>query len=47
MRPVLARIATLDEVRKKWTLYDLIDCHEMLDIQAEAEENEYKRAKGK
>lgn len=44
MRPVLAKVATLEEVRRRWTLKQLFDIHEALDIQAEAEQFEYDRA---
>jgi hypothetical protein len=34
---VLARIATLTEIETRWTLTDLADAHEALDIQQEAQ----------
>jgi hypothetical protein len=34
---VLARIATLTEIETRWSLADLADAHEALDIQQEAE----------
>ena len=45
MRPVLCKVASLHEVKNNWTLYDLLDCHEALDIQVEAEDYEYEKAK--
>jgi hypothetical protein len=35
---VLAQIVTKDEVETKWTIKDLLDAHEALDIQEEAAE---------
>ena len=37
-RPILAGIATLHEVEREWTLDDLMDCHEAMDIQAEQDD---------
>lgn len=33
--PVLAGMGTLNEVRHEWTLYDLLDAHEVLAVKAE------------
>ena len=37
-RPVVAKIATLTEVETRWSIGDLADAHEALDIQHEAQE---------
>lgn len=37
-RPVLAQVATLHEILTYWTITELYDCHEALDIKTEAEE---------
>ena len=42
-RPVTARIATLQEIDTHWSIDDLADAHEALDIQAEAEAKAAKR----
>jgi hypothetical protein len=36
-RPVLAGLCTLEEIERSWTLDDLMDAHEALDIKAEWE----------
>jgi len=36
-RPVLAKIATKEEIERSWTLMDLADAHEALDVQLEIE----------
>lgn len=41
----MAQIVTLQEMDEHWTLIDLADCHEALDIQQEAEDYEYKKTK--
>lgn len=33
----MAQLATLSEVKRKWTLCDLADAHELLDLQDECE----------
>ncbi len=35
---MLAKVATLEEIERSWSLNDLMDAHEALDIQQEAEE---------
>jgi hypothetical protein len=30
--------ASYEEICKKWTIKDLLDCHELMDIELEAEE---------
>ena len=35
-RPVVEEIATLSEIEEKWTLCDLADAHEALDVKLEA-----------
>lgn len=42
-RPVLQDKATFYEVAYQWTLNDLMDCLEMLDIKAALEEEMYKK----
>lgn len=42
-RPVLAQIATLSEIQERWSLDDLLDAHEALDVKAEAEARERER----
>lgn len=37
-RPILAGIATLEEIDRHWSLSDLLDANEALDIRDEAEE---------
>lgn len=37
-RPVTAKIATLAEIETHWSIDDLADANEALDIKAEAEE---------
>lgn len=45
---MLAKIATLEEIERSWTINDLMDAHEALDVQAEAEHYAHKNAgKGK
>jgi len=36
-RPILAKITTLQEIEQHWSIDDLFDAHEALDIQQEAE----------
>ena len=38
-RPVLARVATLTEIETRWSLSDLADAHEALDIQLEIQDH--------
>ncbi|MCK5316397.1 MAG: hypothetical protein KAJ55_00705, partial [Anaerolineales bacterium] len=45
-RPILAKITTLQEIENHWSLCDILDVHEALDIQQEAEEYA-NRPKGK
>lgn len=42
-RPVTARIATLHEIDTHWSIDDLADAHEALDIKTEAEAKAAKR----
>ena len=35
---MLAKIVTLEEIERSWSINDLMDAHEALDIQQEAEE---------
>jgi len=42
-RPVLAKIATLKEIRSDWNLADLAKAHQLLDLQEEAEEFDVKK----
>jgi hypothetical protein len=37
-RPVVERIATLQEIETYWSIDDLADAHEALDIQYEAQQ---------
>jgi len=46
-RLVLAHIATLEEIGRSWSINDLMDAHEALDIQQEAEEYAQWEAKRK
>lgn len=41
---MIAKIATLAEIENHWTLCDLADAHEALDIQCEAEKYAYDKA---
>ena len=36
-RPVHAGMATLEEVRRKWTVFDIFDAHSILDAFEDAE----------
>jgi hypothetical protein len=36
-RPVVEQIASLSEVESQWTLFDLAEAHEALDLKLEAE----------
>ena len=36
-RPILEGITTLEEVNNSWTINDLADAHEVLDIKSEME----------
>ena len=40
-------IATLTEIRNHWTITDLLDAHECLDIKAYMEDWHFKQAKEK
>ena len=42
---MLAGHGTLIEVQEHWSLDDLVDCHEALDIRAEIEKEEAEKAK--
>lgn len=42
-RPVLAKIATLQEIENHWSLLDLVIAHEVLDIQDDAEQYAIKK----
>jgi len=44
-RPILAGLATLHEIEEHWTLSDLLDAHEVLDIKADLEAFEYNKIK--
>jgi hypothetical protein len=46
-RPVLNKMATLTEVRRNWTLDDLLDCHELLDERERLMEQAMQKAKAK
>lgn len=46
-RPILAKITTLQEVENHWSIDDLTDAHELLDIKGEAEEWYYEQNKPK
>ena len=37
-RPILAQVTTLHEMQSHWTLTELYDCHEALDIKTEADQ---------
>lgn len=37
-RPILAGIATLEEIERHWSFNDLLDAHEVLDIKEDVEE---------
>jgi hypothetical protein len=41
---VVERIATLEEIESHWSIDDLADAHEALDIQQEAEARAYRKA---
>ena len=41
---MLAKIVSLQEMDDHWTLCDLAECHEAMDIQQEAEEYEMNQA---
>lgn len=40
---MLAKVATLQEVETQWSIDDLMDCHEALDIELEYMNKESKR----
>ena len=46
LRPVLAQVATLEEIDRHYDILDLADINEALDLQAEAEYLAMKAAKG-
>lgn len=46
-RPVLARIATLEEIERSWSLVDLLDAHEVLDLKDHYTAEANKPLKGK
>lgn len=37
-RPVIRKVATYTEIMKYWTIKDLMDCHEALDLQDAADQ---------
>jgi len=41
--PILRGVVTLEEMNRYWTICDLADCHEALEIQAEID-NYYQKA---
>lgn len=43
-RPVLRQVATLQEIETHWTIYDLLDCHEALDVIDDLESARNKKA---
>lgn len=45
MRPVLRKVATLEEIETHYSLYDLLDIHEALDVQEDAEAYYAKKAR--
>lgn len=44
-RPVLAQLDTLVNVKYHWTIDDLMDAHEVLDIKEESERRHMEQAK--
>ena len=46
-RPIIAGKASLEEIERYWSIGDLADCNEILDIQQEIEEFEMCKAKQK
>jgi hypothetical protein len=46
MRPVLARVATLAEIHDRWSLLDVLDVNEALDLMDEAELRAQRQALG-
>jgi len=44
---VLAKIATLEEIERAWSIGDLSDAHEALDIQQESEEYAQREAQNR
>jgi hypothetical protein len=44
-RPVIARIATLSEIERDWSLMDLLDAHDALDVREELAREAEKRAR--
>jgi len=42
-RPILAKITTLHEVETYWSIDDLADAHEALDLKADLEKREVER----
>ena len=45
-RPILAGISTLQEIETHWSIDDLADANEALDIKDEAEDYASRRARG-
>lgn len=37
-RPVIRKVATYTEIMKHWSIKDLLDCHEALDLQDAADQ---------
>ena len=46
-RPILAKIATLYEIETHWSIDDLADAHEVLDVKYNIEQIEYDKLKNK
>lgn len=46
-RPILAGVTTLREIQEFWSLKDLMDANEALDVKAEMEDLAMERAKEK
>ena len=44
-RPVKAQWATLQEIETHWSIVDLANCHQLLDIEQEADDFESKKLK--
>ena len=43
----MAKMDTLENVRRRWTLDDVLDANELLDIKAEAEQRSMAAAKAR
>lgn len=44
---MLAQIATLDEIETRWSIVDLFDAHEALDVKEEYEEHARRKTERK